>query len=505
MLPLKKEKFMSVRVRFAPSPTGPLHIGGLRTALYNYLFAKQHQGVFILRIEDTDQARFVEGAESYIQDCLRWAQIEPDESPLHHGQYGPYRQSERYAIYQEYIQKLIDNNKAYYAFDSTEDLEQKRTEAAANNEHFSYDSTTRAAMRNSLTLAPSEVQRLLTSGAAYVVRFKVEPNRQMAVNDEVRDRVLVNSNTLDDKVLFKSDGMPTYHLANVVDDHLMKITHVIRGEEWLPSLPLHYMLYEAFDWTPPTFAHLPLILRPDGKGKLSKRDGELGGFPVYPLKWNNIDGFKESGFLSAPLLNFLALLGWSTKSESEVLSIEDMALLFSMKGIQKAGGRFDVEKLRWFNQHYLQGLSDEALAETCIAFSEPLRSIEKVRVKTALILVRERLIIPQDLYNEHGYFFTTPESYDEKAVAKQWKEETGHTLADFVSRCVETDFSEEALEGCLKKFVEEKTLSIGALMAPLRLALVGALKGPSVYSIMQFIGREEASKRIARAIQFLQA
>ena len=494
---------MSVRVRFAPSPTGPLHIGGLRTALYNYVFAKQHKGVFILRIEDTDQTRYVEGAEAYIQECLKWAQIEPDESPLHAGSYGPYRQSERLHLYQEYVQKLIENGRAYYAFDTAEELDQKRAEASASKLHFSYDSSTRNGLRNSLSLSSDEVDQLLSSNTPYVIRFKIEPDQQINLYDEVRENVSVNSNTLDDKVLFKSDGMPTYHLANVVDDHLMEITHVIRGEEWLPSLPLHHLLYEAFGWTPPAFAHLPLILRPDGKGKLSKRDGEIGGFPVYPLAWKEIPGFKESGFLSAPLLNFLALLGWSTKSDDEVLSLQQMSALFSMQGIQKAGARFDIEKLRWFNQQYLQGLSDESLAQQCIAFSPELQSQIAVRVGAAISLAKERLVVPQDLYNEHRYFFEAPSEYDQKAASKQWKEDSSNLLTEFLTHCEKTSYTEEELEACLKAFSEASEIGVGKVMAPLRLALVGSLKGPSVYALVHFLGKEEVAKRVANAARAL--
>ena len=494
---------MSVRVRFAPSPTGPLHIGGLRTALYNYVFAKQHKGVFILRIEDTDQTRYVEGAEAYIQECLRWAQIEPDESPLHAGSYGPYRQSERLHMYQKYVQKLIENGRAYYAFDTAEELDQKRAEASASKLHFSYDSSTRNGLRNSLSLSSDEVDRLLSSNTPYVIRFKIEPDQQINLYDEVRENVSVNSNTLDDKVLFKSDGMPTYHLANVVDDHLMEITHVIRGEEWLPSLPLHHLLYEAFGWTPPAFAHLPLILRPDGKGKLSKRDGEIGGFPVYPLEWKEIPGFKESGFLSAPLLNFLALLGWSTKSDDEVLSLQQMSALFSMQGIQKAGARFDIEKLRWFNQQYLQGLSDESLAQQCMAFSPELQSQTADRVGAAISLAKERLVVPQDLYNEHRYFFEAPSEYDQKAASKQWKEDSPNLLTEFLKQCEKTSYTEEELEACLKAYSETSEIGVGKVMAPLRLALVGSLKGPSVYALMHFLGKEEVAKRVANAANTL--
>ncbi|MFM1808192.1 MAG: hypothetical protein RLZZ242_917 [Bacteroidota bacterium] len=496
---------MSVRVRFAPSPTGPLHIGGLRTALYNYLFAKQHNGTFILRVEDTDQARFVEGAEDYIQECLSWANIAPQESPLHGGSFGPYRQSERMSIYRSYIETLLENGHAYYAFDTPEELEYKREEAVANKSHFSYDSTTRTQMRNSLTLQDEEVKRLLATNANYAVRFKIIPDQNVTVFDEVRGQVSVNSNTLDDKVLFKSDGMPTYHFANVVDDHLMKITHVIRGEEWLPSLPLHYLLYQAFGWQAPVFAHLPLILRPDGKGKLSKRDGELGGFPVYPLAWKEFAGFKEAGFLPEPLMNFLALLGWSTKTEDEILSLEEMVGLFSMSGIQKAGARFDVEKLKWFNQQYLQRLNDAVLAQMCQDVSEALKAFDSGRIQLAISLVKERLVVPQDLYNEHRYFFEGPLAYDEKAVAKHWTPETSTLLSEFLKRCQQTDFSEPALEACLQGFASEIGAGIGKFMAPLRLVLVGELKGPSVYALMNFLGKDEIAYRIKQAADRLGA
>ena len=490
---------MSVRVRFAPSPTGPLHVGGLRTALYNYLLAKQKGGSFVLRIEDTDQNRYVEGAEDYIQQTLAWAGIPPDESPMHPGKFGPYRQSERLSIYGRYVNQLLEQGKAYYAFDSAGDLEKERQNAAVDNSHFSYDCHTRMRMRNSLTLDSETVGKLLEDGASYVVRFKMEADRTLTIRDEVRQNVTVNTNTLDDKVLFKSDGMPTYHLANVVDDHLMEITDVIRGEEWLPSLPLHFLLYEAFGWNPPKFAHLPLILKPNGKGKLSKRDGEAGGFPVYPLEWSGIKGFKEDGYLPVPLLNFLALLGWSNKSDEEVLDLQEMIKAFSMDGIQKAGARFDVEKLRWFNQQHLQKMNDVALLGECVSGAPELQDISKERLKKALVLVKERLVFPADLSTEHGYFFIAPTTYDEKAVGKQWKEETPSLLEDFMALAQSTSFEESTLEECLKGFVSSKGLGIGKVMAPLRIALVGSLKGPSVYSLMAFLGKEEVVQRINRA------
>ncbi|MGA0384592.1 MAG: glutamate--tRNA ligase [Flavobacteriaceae bacterium] len=494
---------MSVRVRFAPSPTGPLHIGGLRTALYNYLLAKQKGGAFVLRIEDTDQNRYVEGAEEYIQQTLAWAGIPPDESPKHPGRFGPYRQSERLSIYGKYVNQLLEQGSAYYAFDSAEDLEKERQKAAENNNRFSYDCHTRMTMRNSLTLDGETVAKLLEEGASYVVRFKMEADRTLTIHDEVRQNVTVNTTTLDDKVLFKSDGMPTYHLANVVDDHLMEITDVIRGEEWLPSLPLHFLLYEAFGWNPPKFAHLPLILKPNGKGKLSKRDGEAGGFPVYPLEWSGIKGFKEDGYLPVPLLNFLALLGWSNKSDEEVLDLQEMIKAFSMDGIQKAGARFDIEKLRWFNQQHLQKMNDEALLEECVSGATELQEVSKEHLKKALVLVKERLIFPADLNTEHGYFFNAPTTYDEKAVGKQWKEETPSLLESFVALAQSTSFEESALEECLKGFVGSKEIGIGKVMAPLRIALVGSLKGPSVYSLMAFLGKEEVVQRINRALSHI--
>jgi glutamyl-tRNA synthetase len=494
---------MSVRVRFAPSPTGPLHVGGLRTALYNYLLAKQKGGAFILRIEDTDQNRYVEGAEEYIQSALAWAGIPPDESPLHHGNYGPYRQSERLSIYSEYVTQLLGQGKAYYAFDSAKELERERQKAVDNKGHFSYDCRTRMNMRNSLTLDETTVAQLIEEGAPYVVRFKMDADRTLTINDEVRQAVTVNTNTLDDKVLFKSDGMPTYHLANVVDDHLMEITDVIRGEEWLPSLPLHFLLYEAFGWEPPKFAHLPLILKPSGKGKLSKRDGEAGGFPVYPLAWSGIKGFKEDGYLPVPLLNFLALLGWSNKTDEEVLDLQKMIVAFSMDGIHKAGARFDVEKLRWFNQQHLQKMDDDALLDQCVIGTPQLQEVPRDRLKKALVFVKERLVFPADLDAEHGYFFNPPEVYDETAVAKQWKEETAGLLDGFMTLANTTSFEESVLEESLKIYVSSKEIGIGKVMAPLRIALVGSLKGPSVYSLMTFLGKEEVTERINRAITHL--
>lgn len=493
---------MKVRVRFAPSPTGPLHIGGLRTALFNYLFAKKHQGTFVLRVEDTDQSRLVEGAEQYIQDALSWLGIPPDESPAHKGGHGPYRQSERRAIYEEHAMLLVQEGKAYYAFDSTEQLDALRKEAEAKGEKFIYNHNNRNGLHNSLQLSSEETSRLLEEKHPFVIRFKSPADRQLQLDDLIRGRIVIDSNLLDDKILFKSDGFPTYHLANVVDDHLMEISHVIRGEEWLPSLALHYLLYEAFEWEAPQFAHLPLLLKPQGKGKLSKRDGEKGGFPVFPLSWGESTGFKESGYLSNATLNFLALLGWNEGVEQEIYSLDELKQRFDIGRVNKSGARFDVEKLKWFNHHYIQQASNASLAATLQNTQAALSAADLESLEHFVGLVKERESFIADIYTHNTYFFESPSSYDPKALKKQIKEDTPALLAGLAAKLQTLeDFKSARLSDCLSSYCEEKNIGLGRVMAPVRLSLVGALKGPSIYEIMAFIGKESSLQRIDNLIQ----
>jgi glutamyl-tRNA synthetase len=513
-----------IRVRFAPSPTGPLHIGGVRTALYNYLFAKKHGGDMILRIEDTDSNRFVPGAEKYIEESLAWLGIKFDEGVNFGGNYGPYKQSERKEIYRKYIEQLLDNGLAYIAFDTPEELDAKR-EAVSN---FQYDASTRLEMKNSLTLTPAEVEQKIKNGDVYVVRMKISPNEEVKVNDLIRGEVVINSSILDDKVLWKSaDGLPTYHLANIVDDHLMEITHVIRGEEWLPSAPLHVLLYRAFGWTEtmPQFAHLPLLLKPEGNGKLSKRDGDRLGFPVFPLEWKDpktgdiSSGYREAGYFPEAVVNFLALLGWNPGTEQEIFSMDELIQVFSLDRVSKSGAKFDYEKGKWFNHQYLIKKSDEELAtlfndvlsrhcgtESSSAFpplgfaawlcQESPEKLEKI-----VNIVKERVSFVKDLWNETFFFFIAPDSYDEKAVQKRWKEETPAQLTELINILTNSDFSSaEQLEETVKTWINEKAYNIGGVMNPLRLSLVGELKGPHVFDILAILGKEESIKRIQKAI-----
>lgn len=495
------------RVRFAPSPTGPLHIGGVRTALYNYLFARHYGGEMLLRIEDTDSKRFVPGAEAYIIEALAWLGIQIDEGVGVGGEYGPYRQSERRDIYRRYVQQLLASGHAYKAYDTPEELEQKRNEAP----NFQYDATTRGSMRNDLALDAATIARLAEEKAPYVVRFKVEPNMMVHVQDIIRGEVAINSSILDDKVLYKSsDDLPTYHLANIVDDHLMKITHVIRGEEWLPSAPLHKLLYQAFGWedTMPQFAHLSLLLKPEGNGKLSKRDGDRLGFPVFPLEWKDPDsgnissGYRESGYLPEAVLNFLALLGWNPGDDKELMTMQELIAAFSLEKCSKAGARFDFEKGKWFNHQYIQRAEPSLLADY-------LRSkLTKQGIETTLPLakivlaMRERVQLLPELLEASLFFFIAPQSYDPKTVKKRWKEETPeqlHAVIDYLGSL--DSFDESELEQGLNQLITTKEWSMGAVMNCLRLALVGEPKGPHIHEIMAILGKNETIARIKRAIE----
>ncbi len=504
---------MMIRVRFAPSPTGGLHIGGVRTALYNYLFAKKHGGKFILRIEDTDQKRKVEGAEEYIMQSLDWCGITPDESPAKGGDFGPYRQSERLDLYQQYAQQLIGAGLAYYAFDSPEELDAMRTklqEAKAANQQYS--SLNRLEMKNALTLTKEEVEERLNSGAPYVIRIKLEGSKTVIVNDIVRGKVEVNTNTMDDKILMKSDGFPTYHLANIVDDHLMKITHVIRGEEWLPSAPLHIVLYQYLGWEIPKFAHLPLLLKPEGNGKLSKRDADKHGFPIFPLNYtdaktgNVAEGFKEKGYLPKAMVNFLALLGWNPGTEQEIFSLEELSRVFELERISKAGAKFDIQKANWLNEHYLRATPAKELAAYIIKKAQ--ENGYKCSNNKALAIVGlliERSTFTQDLWNNAQYFFVSPTEYDNKTVKKKWKPETVDALNLFVTyiKALQNPTA-ELFKQQLEKTVNELELGFGKVMPGLRLALTGQGGGPDLMEILAILGVEESTKRIKTAIKTIE-
>jgi glutamyl-tRNA synthetase len=494
-----------VRVRFAPSPTGPLHIGGVRTALFNYLFAKKNNGVFYLRIEDTDQNRFVPGAEEYIMDALNWLGIAPSETVGKNEKFGPYRQSERKNLYQKYAEQLVATNWAYYAFDTTESLDFHRKQHEEQGKTFIYNWHNREKLDTSLIISKEETTKRILDGEAYVVRFKTPVNETLELHDIIRGDIKFETNLLDDKVLFKSDGMPTYHLANIVDDHLMETSHVIRGEEWLPSLPLHYLLYRAFGWNAPEFAHLPLILKPIGNGKLSKRDGDKMGFPVFPLEWKTEEstskGYKEEGFFPEAVVNFLALLGWNDGTDQELFSLEELADKFDLTRVHKAGAKFDPDKNKWFNHQYLQKQSDDDLAK---AFAPILYEKEIDVDYTTLVsivnLVKERANFVSDFWELSSYFFETPNSYDEKA-AKNWKPETPE-LMQRVSEKLQsiTNFTSENIEAELKTWMGENEIGMGKVMQPLRLSLVGALKGVHLFDIIEIIGKEETENRIEKAI-----
>ena len=499
-----------IRVRFAPSPTGPLHIGGVRTALYNYLFAKQQDGKMILRIEDTDSQRFVPGAEEYIIESFKWLGITFDEGVGVGGDYGPYRQSERKDIYKKYIDQLLDAGLAYIAFDTPEELEVKRKEIA----NFQYDASTRLQMRNSLTLSADEVKSLIDAGNRYVVRIKIEPNENVLVNDLIRGKVVINSSIIDDKVLYKSaDHLPTYHMANIVDDHLMEITHVIRGEEWLPSAPLHVLLYRYLGWenTMPAFAHLPLLLKPEGGGKLSKRDGDRLGFPVFPLEWHDPKsgevsmGYRESGYLPEAVINFLALLGWNPGDNQEMMSMQEMMKLFDLSHCSKSGAKFDYEKGKWFNHQYIQKHSDQDLA----AMFLPILADKGIEADPAYVekvagLVKERVNFIPEFWSQSSYFFIAPTEYDEKISKKRWKEDSGIHLSELIEvlRLCES-FDVEDTEIRVKGWIEDKGYHLGNIMNAVRLALVGTSTGPHIFLIMETIGKEETIRRIQHAIDVL--
>ena len=499
-----------VRVRFAPSPTGPLHIGGVRTALYNFLFARQHGGKLVFRIEDTDSNRFVPGAEDYILESFKWLGITFDEGVSFGGQYGPYRQSERRDIYRRYVDQLLDEGKAYYAFDTPEELDAKRGEI----QNFQYDASTRMQMRNSLALPADETARLLQEGVNYVVRFKIEPGEDVHVNDMIRGDVVINSSILDDKVLYKNaDGLPTYHLANIVDDHLMEISHVIRGEEWLPSAPLHVLLYRALGWeeTMPRFAHLPLLLKPDGKGKLSKRDGDRLGFPVFPLEWTDpktgetSSGYRESGYLPEAVVNFLALLGWNPGNDEELLSMDDLVRLFDLTKCSKAGAKFDYVKGQWFNHEYILNSDDEKLAPTFAdilrdnGIEAPMESVVRV-----VGLMKGRVNFVKELWPLCSFFFVAPTTYDEKTAKKRWKDFSARQMSELAALLEAlSDFSMAAQEAAVNAWLAENGYKMGDVMNAWRLTLVGEGKGPHMYEISSFLGQAETLKRMRRAIEIL--
>lgn len=499
----------SIRVRFAPSPTGPLHIGGVRTALFNYLFAKKHGGTFVLRIEDTDQKRFVNGAEDYITNALNWCNIPFDEGPGKDGDFGPYRQSERKHLYKQYVDLLIENNKAYYAFDTAEalDLERKNHEAKGKTFIYNWHNRTRGRLVNSLVLSKEDVAEKIANGEDYVVRFLAPQDETLELTDLIRGRIAIDTNTLDDKVLFKSDGMPTYHLANVVDDYLMNITHVIRGEEWLPSLALHQLLYNAFGWEAPEFAHLPLILKPTGKGKLSKRDGDKLGFPVFPLNWEDPStdsiskGYKESGYFPEAVVNFLAFLGWNPGIEQELFSLSELVEAFDMKNVNKAGARFDPDKTKWFNHQYMQKQSAETLSKIFIDTTPELKAIDPDYVALVVDLIKERATFPSEFWGLSHYFFKAPETFAEAALKKAWKEHSKDLMSQLIG-VLETadDSSVDGIQTTVKGWITENEIGFGKIMMPLRVALVGALEGVDVFDILYLIGKNEAVKRIQTLI-----
>ena len=498
-----------VRVRFAPSPTGPLHIGGVRTALFNYLFAKKYNGVFYLRIEDTDKNRFVPGAEEYIIEALEWLGISPSETVGKNEKFGPYRQSERKELYKQYANQLINSGWAYYAFDSPENLELHRKQHEEQGKTFIYNWHNREKLDTSLILSKEETEKRIASGSAYVIRFKTPVNETLELHDIIRGTISFETNLLDDKVLFKSDGMPTYHLANIVDDHLMETSHVIRGEEWLPSMPLHCLLYKAFGWEAPEFAHLPLILKPIGNGKLSKRDGDKLGFPVFPLEWKSEEGvssgYRENGFFPEAVINFLALLGWNDGTDQELFSLEELAAKFDLNRVHKAGAKFDPEKNKWFNHQYLQKQSDEKLSDLFVAdmvkrdFSF-VEMTNKPLMTKVVSLIKERANFVSEFWEMSNFFFEAPTSYDEKA-AKNWNSATPELMKQLTS-VIETisDFTSLNIETVVKDWMTKNEIGMGKIMQPFRLSLVGALKGPHLFDIVELIGKDETVKRLEKAI-----
>jgi len=500
-----------VRVRFAPSPTGPLHMGGVRTALYNYLYAKKYDGDFILRIEDTDQGRYVKGAENYIISALQWCGLEINEGPVKGGEFGPYRQSERKSIYKEYADRLIESDHAYYAFDTAEDLNQMREMAKkAKMPNWQYNAITRANMKNSLTLSKDETKERLNNGEPYTIRIKMPRNEDVRFYDEIRGWVIVNTNNMDDKVIFKGDGMPTYHLANVVDDYLMKISHVIRGEEWLPSAPLHVLLYKYLGWDEvmPKFAHLPLILKPDGNGKLSKRDGDRLGFPVFPLEWkdpitNEISsGYREKGYFPNAFVNMLAFLGWNPGTSKELYSIYELIEDFSLERVGKSGAKFDPEKTKWFNQQHLRNKSNNELAKMMKEISSTDVSIEYF--EKVAELMKERAVFKEELLSDN-YFFESPTEFDEKTFRKKWKERSGNLMSELFS-LLEKDnvFSTESIEKIFKDFIADKEVGMGAVLPCLRLILTGKGMGPSVFAIASLLGKKEVMERFNSKNKFFE-
>lgn len=502
-----------VRVRFAPSPTGPLHMGGVRTALFNYFFAKQNKGIFILRIEDTDQARYVKGTEQYIIEALEWCGIKIDEGVNEGGNYGPYRQSERKDLYKQYAEQLLEKGDAYIAFDTPEELDRLRKEAEEKKETFTYDAQVRGNLNNSLNLSEEEVKSKIEKDDPYVVRYKMPENEVVEMNDVIRGNLRFQTSTLDDKVLFKSDGMPTYHLANIVDDHLMEISHVIRGEEWLPSLPLHVMLYKSLGWeeTMPEFAHLPLLLKPTGKGKLSKRDGDKMGFPVFPLEWTGPDGetamgYRESGYYPEAFVNLLALLGWNPGTEQEVFSMDQLIKSFSLEKVNKAGARFDPEKAKWFNHQYLIRKDNDQIASEFekILLDKEIKT-EKDKVIAIVGLVKERCSFVSDLWEQTSFFFEKPQEYDRKVIKKRWKENTAEELNKIKNMVVQLDdFDPATIEKVIKKYIQENELNMGQIMNSMRVSLVGGSKGPGLNDIIHILGKEEFAERIETAIETIE-
>lgn len=498
----------NVRVRFAPSPTGPLHIGGVRTALFNYLFAKKHNGTFVLRVEDTDQNRYVEGAEHYIIESLNWCNIPFDEGPGKNEKFGPYRQSERKHLYKQYAEELINKGKAYYAFDTPEELDELRKDHEANGKTFIYNWHNREKLTNSISLSKEDVEKRIANGDDYVIRFWSPQDETLHLKDIIRGDIQIDTNVLDDKVLFKSDGMPTYHLANIVDDYLMEITHVIRGEEWLPSLALHFQLYDAFGWEAPEFAHLPLILKPTGKGKLSKRDGDKLGFPVFPLEWKDPKsgevsrGYKEDGYFPEAMVNFLAFLGWNPGTEQELFSLGELTKAFELERVNKSGARFDPEKIKWFNHHYMQEQSSEKLAAMYKSSRSELSDIDNGYIALVVDLIKERATFVSDFWELSSFFFVAPSEYDEKASKKAIKEDTRGLMQELVS-VIESanDSSKDAIQDAVKGWITSNEIGFGKVMMPLRLALVGALQGPDVFDIMFMIGKAESIQRINQFIK----
>jgi glutamyl-tRNA synthetase len=529
----------NVRVRFAPSPTGPLHIGGVRTALFNYLFAKKHQGTFILRIEDTDQTRYVANAEKYIIKALNWCNIPFDEGPGKNEKFGPYRQSERKELYKKYADELILKGWAYYAFDTPEELDFHRKDHGEKGKTFIYNWHNREKLNNSLVLSVEEVAKKITTGEKYVIRFKTPQDETLLMHDEIRGEIKIETNTLDDKVLFKGDGMPTYHLANIIDDHLMEISHVIRGEEWLPSLPLHLLLYRAFEWNTPKFAHLPLILKPVGKGKLSKRDGDKLGFPVFPLEYvNEISGdisrgYREDGYFADAFINMLALLGWNPGTEQEVFSLKELCKIFSLERVSKSGAKFSLDKTKWFNQQYMMQKSDEELAELFIPIlkesviaNQPVRQAGEMKqshetgrlprcfaprndkevfnmnyLTKVVSLIKERATFVSDFWELSNFFFEAPSEYDAKASKKNWKEGTSELMKELIS-IIESiqNFTSENIETIVKEWITSKEIGFGKVMQPFRLSLVGAMRGPHLFDIAEMIGKQATVDRINKAI-----